>query len=74
MKARVARQSGFDCGMLVSRVVVSDQVHCEPGGNLLVEVMEKADELLVPVARFALRDYRAVEHVERANRVVVPCW
>jgi hypothetical protein len=34
----------------------------------MVEVIKKADELLMPVARFALRDNRAIEHVERGEQ------
>src|SRR5271157_3542809 len=40
----------------------------ELGGNLMVEMVEKADELLMPVARFALRDDRAIQHVERGEQ------
>jgi len=34
----------------------------------VVEAIEKAEKLLMPMARFALRDDRAVEHLERREQ------
>ena len=42
-------------------------------GNVAVEMVEKGQEFLMPMTRFALADDRTVEHVEAANSVVVPC-
>jgi len=54
--------------MLVGRVIVGDQVQLEIGADMAVEVVEKGEELLVPMARFALGDDRPVEDVERREQ------
>ena len=73
MEARMACEPGLDPWVLVSRVVVGDQVQLEFGRDSVVEVVEKSEKLLMPMPRFALRDDRTVEHVECAKSVVVPC-
>jgi len=40
--------------------------------DVALEAVEKAPELLMPVALHALADDRAIENVEAANKVVVP--
>ena len=54
--------------MLVRGVIVDDQVHLAPGRGFAVDLVEKADELLMPVAAHALADDLAVEHVERGEQ------
>src|SRR6266851_9095624 len=56
VEAATAREPSLDPGMFLSGVVVGDQMHREFGGNLVLEMVEEADELLMPVARFALGD------------------
>ena len=56
--------------MLVCGVIVDDQMHCALGRGLAIDLVEEADELLMPVATHALADDLAVEHVERGERVV----
>src|ERR1700677_98415 len=51
--ARTARQPGSHPGMLVGGVVVRDQMDLEVGRDVAVEVLEKAQKLLMPMARFA---------------------
>ena len=59
--------------MLVRGVIVQDRVHHSAGGNLGVDGVEKADELLMPVALHVLADDRAVENIhggEQRRRAV----
>ena len=53
VEARMARNPGRDPGMFVGGVVVGDQVDLQSRGHVAVEMAEKADELLMPVTRFA---------------------
>ncbi|MET4332093.1 hypothetical protein ABIB80_007955 [Bradyrhizobium sp. i1.15.2] len=41
-------------------------------GDLLVNQLEKAQKLLMPMAWHARRDDLAVQHVERCKQLVVP--
>src|SRR6516225_7708073 len=61
-------EPGAGFGMLVRGVIVDDQVHLAPGRGFAVDLVEKADELLMPVAAHALADDLAVEHVERGEQ------
>src|SRR5207244_3031745 len=72
--ALVPAEPGLNLGMLVGGVVVDDQVELPPGRGLAVDLVEKADEFLMPMARHALADDLAVEHVERGEqrRCAVP--
>ena len=63
--ARMAREPGFDLGMLMRRVVVSDQVQFKVGRNVSIEMLQKAQEFLVAMARLALGDDPPVDDVER---------
>ena len=54
--------------MLVGGVVVGDQMDRKPGRHIAVEVIKKGAKFLVPMARLALSDDRAVEHVERREQ------
>ena len=53
--ARMASEPSFDFGMLVSRVVVSDQVQFKIGRNVSIEMLQKAQEFLMAMAWLALR-------------------
>ena len=50
--------------MLVSAVVVDDQVHVELGWDLLVDPPQETQKLLVPVPGLALGDHRTGGHVQ----------
>ena len=60
----MAGEPRFDLGMLVSRVVVGDQMDLEVGRNTVVEMVEKSEKLLVPMARFALSDRKLPRQVD----------
>ena len=66
--ARMADQPGFDLGVLVGGVVVGDQMDFEFARDAAVEMIEKREELLVPMARLALRDDCTIEDVERRKQ------
>jgi hypothetical protein len=55
----------------VGGVVVDDQMQVEIGAVML-DQLEKAQELAVAMARHAGPDDLAVQHVKAANNVVVP--
>ena len=50
--------------MLVGRVIVHDDMQRECGRGLDINLVEKTDELLMPMARHAVANYLAVEHAE----------
>ena len=54
--------------MLVRRIIVDDQMQLPPGWGLAIDLVEKADEFLMPVARHALADDPALQHVERGEQ------
>src|ERR1700731_2914228 len=60
----MASEPSFDFGMLVSRVVVSDQVEFKIGRNVSLEMLQKAQEFLMAMARLALGDNPAVDDVQ----------
>ena len=68
MKPRVPVEPGPDLGMFVRRVVVDDQVEFSPGWGLAVDLIEEADEFLMPVTGHALADDLAVEDIERGEQ------
>jgi hypothetical protein len=72
MKARMASEPRFDFGMLVSRVVVGDQVQFKSGRHIRLETLQKAQEFLVAMARLALGDDPAGDNVQCREQWVVP--
>ena len=75
VKARMAGEPRSDFGMLVSRVVVGDQVQFKIGRHISIEMFQKAQEFLVAMARLALGDDPAVDDVqcreERGSAVTI---
>ena len=55
-------------GMLVSGVVVDDRVDHLSLGNVRVDVIEEADEFLMPMALHVAADDGAIENVERGEQ------
>jgi len=66
-EARVARQSLEDLRMLVGGVVVEDDMDDLADRNLCFDLVEKADEFLMPLLLHALPDHRRIEHVKRGE-------
>ena len=63
-EALVTVEPGAYLGVLVGSVVVEDDVHRLVGGNLGVDGIEEADELLMTMTLHIAADDGAVEHVE----------
>src|SRR6185437_9952019 len=66
--ARMTGHPGLDLGMLVSAVVIGDEVDVQTRRNIAVEMVEKRQEFLMAMARLALSDHFAIEHVERGEQ------
>jgi len=56
VEPRVPFEPGADLGMLVGGVIVDDQMQLSAGRGLAVDLVEKADEFLMPMARHALAE------------------
>ena len=67
MKARVPTEPGLDAGMLVCTVIVYDQMELQGGRCLGIDLLEKSNELLVPMARHAVPYDFSIEHIERGE-------
>src|SRR5512139_253114 len=67
VKTRMADEPGLHLGMLVGRVVVHDEVQVEGRRNVGIEVLQKAEELLMAMARLALPEDVARENVQRGK-------
>lgn len=63
-----ASQPGVDPGMLVGGVVVDNEMDVERRGHVGVDAAQEGEELLVPMALFALREYVAGAHVESGGQ------
>ena len=61
-------QPGLDLGMAVRCVVVADAVNVQLGGDGLVDLAQKGQELLMPVARLAGCQHGAIEYVQRRKQ------
>ena len=66
--ARMAPEPLDDLGVLVAAVVVEDRVDHLAGRHRPLDGVQKADELLVPVALHAAAEHGALEHVERGEQ------
>jgi hypothetical protein len=57
----------------VGAVIVQDEMYFQFRRNLGFELTKELDELLATMPRQATPDHFAVENIESANSVVVPC-
>src|SRR5574341_1643747 len=64
VEPRISFEPSLHAGMLVGAVIVHDRVQVETGRSLGVYFLEEADKFLMPMARQAVADNRAVEHTE----------
>jgi hypothetical protein len=64
VKSPMTYEPGFDPWMLVGGVIIGDQVHRQVVRNLPFKVVEKTEELLVPMTRPALRNDRTIQHIQ----------
>ncbi len=64
MESRMPSHPRFDSWMLVSPVIVHDQMQIKSGRRLGVDLLEESDKLLMPVARHAIADDLAIEHAQ----------
>ena len=64
-EARMPLEPALYRGGLVGSIIIDDQMQVEIGQRPLVDGLEKAEELAMPVAGHAFADDGAVEHVER---------
>src|SRR5664280_2172175 len=61
-------QPGPHVRMLVSGVVVADQVDLQTAGNVALDRAQEREELLVPMPGWALADDRAGQHIQRREQ------
>src|SRR5215813_12305141 len=64
VKARPRRQPVAHCRMLVGSIVVDDEVDIKIVRHTGLDMLQKAEEFLVPVARATLGEHAAVGDVE----------
>ena len=68
MKARMRLEPAFDGGRLMRGIVVDDEMQIQTGGGSVIDQLEKAQKLTMPVARQAGSDDAAVQHIERREK------
>src|SRR5689334_1937396 len=54
--------------MLVSSVVIENQMNLPIYGNRFIDLIQETQKLLMPMARLALRDNRSFENIERCKK------
>ena len=64
MKARMFRQPGFHCRMLMSRIVIDDQVKLEVFGRFFIDLLEKCQPLLMPVLTLDAADQFSLKIIQ----------
>src|SRR5271166_3435746 len=55
-------------GVLVSSIVVADQMYIEVLWNVRLDVPQKAQKLLMPMLRLTLREHTAVRNIQRREQ------
>ena len=64
VEARVPREPSADLGMLVGGVIINNQVQVQIKRGPAIDLVEEADELLVPMSAHALADHPPIQHIE----------
>ena len=72
MEARMPLEPALYRGGLVGGIIIDDQMQVENGQRPLVDGLEKAEELAMPVAGHAFAMTVPSSMLSAANRVVVP--
>src|SRR6516225_6990313 len=65
MEARMGLEPALNGSGLVGGIIIDDQMQVEVGRGPLVDLLEKTQELPMPMARHASPDDLAVQHVQR---------
>ena len=68
MVSRMLIEPGLNIRVLMRCIVVHDEVDIEIFGHLLIDVIEKIDELFITMARQAFSDHVAVQNVKRGKK------
>ena len=68
VEACAACEPRFDFGMFVRAVIIDDQMHVEVLRDVQFDVPQEAQELLMPVARLALREHLAIGDVQSGKQ------
>src|SRR3954452_7053638 len=69
-EARMSAEPGDDLGVLVSGVVVEDDVNDLAGRDMRLDGIEETEELLVPVALHVPADHGSVEGLVTLSRLI----
>jgi len=75
VKTRMTGEPGFDCGVFMRAVVIDDHVHVQILGHFALDVTQESEELLMSMARLALREHLAIGDIEgcKERRRAVGC-
>src|SRR6185312_5351741 len=68
MKARMFRQPLRNIVMLMSTVIVHDQMQVQAMWNLAIKLAQKLQVFLMAMTRHTLADDRAIEHIQRCKQ------
>src|SRR5258706_8453032 len=68
----MASEPALDLCMFMGGVVVDDQVKVEPWWGFSIDFVEESDPFLMSMARHALTNHAAFEHVQRGEECGCP--
>src|SRR4051794_7077083 len=68
VKSRVPWEPSTNLGMLEGGVVMDNQMQVQVRRGSAIDLLEEANELLVPVSTHALADHSPIQHVERGEQ------
>jgi hypothetical protein len=70
---RVPRQPASHFGDLAGSAVIHHQVYVQAAGEIRLDVVEKWQELFMPMPSVAVANGNATGHTQGANKEVTPC-